>query len=228
MFNIGSSLAAARQARGLDLRAAAELTYIRVKYLSALEDDRFDDLPGRTYARAFLRTYATALDLNADEFVAEFDARLPEPEEPEPEPPARTVYVPLSALVGTAVVVLVGIVAWSVWSPGSSVSPSLSANVTPASAAPRVAHVRAARKTVVRAAPVLVIRAVNGPCWILVRRGSATGPVVAERTLEARQSARFAESQLWVRLGAPWNVVVQRGTRTVHLASTHTPVDVQL
>ena len=57
MFEIGASLAAARRARGLGMRDAERLTCMRSKYLTALEEGRFDELPGRTYARAFLRTY---------------------------------------------------------------------------------------------------------------------------------------------------------------------------
>src|SRR3954451_18420741 len=83
MFEIGASLAAARRARGLGLRDAERITCMRVRYLSALEEERFDALPGRTYARAFLRTYATALGWRADRFVAEFDAHEREPEEDE-------------------------------------------------------------------------------------------------------------------------------------------------
>lgn len=78
MFEIGASLAAARESQGLVLADAERLTRLRERYLRALEEDRFDVLPGRAYARAFLRSYADALSLDADAFVAEFDQRFPE------------------------------------------------------------------------------------------------------------------------------------------------------
>src|SRR4051812_37466688 len=89
MFEIGASLAEARRARGLAVHDAEQLTCMRAKYLTALEEERFDELPGRAYARAFLRTYATALGLQGDRFVAEFDEQRPEPEEEEPAPDFR-------------------------------------------------------------------------------------------------------------------------------------------
>jgi cytoskeleton protein RodZ len=78
LFEIGASLTAAREAQGLVLADAERLTRLRAGYLRALEEDRFEALPGRTYARAFLRSYADALSLDADRFVAEFDQRFPE------------------------------------------------------------------------------------------------------------------------------------------------------
>src|SRR5581483_4231161 len=73
VFDIGASLAAARETRGYSLADAERLTNVRGKYLAALECGDFDALPGRTYARAFLRTYATALGLEADRFVTAFE-----------------------------------------------------------------------------------------------------------------------------------------------------------
>src|SRR5512147_811486 len=108
MFEIGASLAAARRARGLTIRDAEQLTCMRAKYLTALEEDRFEALPGRAYARAFLRTYATALELQADRFVAEFDAQQPEPEEKEPVPdfrPRQPIHLPVSIPVLAAVAI---------------------------------------------------------------------------------------------------------------------------
>ena len=83
MFEIGGSLAAAREGQGLTPADAEQLTCLRGKYLSALEGDRFEELPGRVYARAFLRTYADALGLDADRFVREFEERFPESEDEE-------------------------------------------------------------------------------------------------------------------------------------------------
>ena len=63
MFDIGASLAAARQSRGLGLADVERLTCLRARYLISLEEDRFDDLPGRAYARALFRTYAISSKL---------------------------------------------------------------------------------------------------------------------------------------------------------------------
>jgi hypothetical protein len=217
MFEIGSSLAAARRARGLDLRAAERLTCMRAKYLAALEEDAFDELPGRAYARAFLRTYAAALGLEADRFVAEFDEQVPaeEPVEVGPSRPLhrrRSLRTPI-ALAAAAVVA--GIVFWSGWrgSPTIVPSPAATPQVPAAAAQPAVHHVRAARKTVT--SPSLLVVHAAGPCWVEVRRGDATGAVVVERTLAAGDVLRVKLAQVWIRLGAPWNVTVRRGGKLV-------------
>jgi hypothetical protein len=71
----------------------------------------------------------------------------------------------------------------------------------------------------------LVIRAMTGPWWLLVRRGGATGTVLFEGTLEEGKTMRFVP-RVWVRLGAPWNVAVQRGAHVVGGLATTTPVNI--
>jgi cytoskeletal protein RodZ len=72
---LGSSLAAARLALGLELRDVERDTRIRARYLAALEEEEFDALPGEAYAAAFLRTYAGYLELDADVYVEELRRR---------------------------------------------------------------------------------------------------------------------------------------------------------
>lgn len=228
MFEIGASLAAARRARGLGLRDAERITCMRAKYLTALEEDRFDELPGRTYARAFLRTYASALGLQADRFIAEFDAQQPEPEEEAAvefrarRPISLPVTVP--ALAAVAVVAILG---WSAWSGdrivNSTVSPTPPARAA-AAVVPRAQHhmVLIAH----RPSATLVVRAVGGACWIEARRGTGTGALLARRTLAPGESATFVAPRVWLRLGAPWNAVVRRGAQTLHLPATSVPVNV--
>ena len=88
MFEIGSSLREARERRGLTLADAEAETKIRSRYLAALENERFDVLPGDAYARGFLRTYAEYLDLDGDLYVDEFGERFAPPEEAMTLPPA--------------------------------------------------------------------------------------------------------------------------------------------
>jgi cytoskeleton protein RodZ len=56
--------------RNLDQVAAA--LKIRKVYLVAIEEGRFDDLPGATYAVGFVRAYADYLDLDSEEIVQRF------------------------------------------------------------------------------------------------------------------------------------------------------------
>jgi cytoskeleton protein RodZ len=50
--------------RGLELTQIEADTCIRARYLRALEDERFELLPGTAYVRGFLRTYARYLGLD--------------------------------------------------------------------------------------------------------------------------------------------------------------------
>jgi cytoskeleton protein RodZ len=68
---VGSKLRAARTRRKLSLQDAEEATKIRARYLGALEDEDWDQLPGDTYARAFIRTYAALLGLDGDQLAEE-------------------------------------------------------------------------------------------------------------------------------------------------------------
>ena len=57
-MDIGNTLRDARRRKDLGLPDCEAATRIRGRYLTALEDERFELLPEAAYARAFLRTYA--------------------------------------------------------------------------------------------------------------------------------------------------------------------------
>ena len=63
MSEIGATLQSARTRAGLDIADIEAETKIRAKYLRALEQEEWDQLPGSTYVRSFLRTYADVLGL---------------------------------------------------------------------------------------------------------------------------------------------------------------------
>jgi transcriptional regulator with XRE-family HTH domain len=75
MQAIGERLREARMRQGLDITEVEVATKIRAKYLRALENDEFTMLPGSTYVRSFLRTYAEYLGLDAQLLVEEFRAQ---------------------------------------------------------------------------------------------------------------------------------------------------------
>lgn len=73
---IGKVLREAREARGVELDAVAAVTKIRPRYLEAIEAERWEALPGRAYARGFLRAYAGFLELDPEPLVAELERDL--------------------------------------------------------------------------------------------------------------------------------------------------------
>ncbi len=68
----GGLLRATREALGFDLRSVAEILRIRYPYLEAIEENRFDELPGSTYAVGFVRAYAEHLGLDGTEVILRF------------------------------------------------------------------------------------------------------------------------------------------------------------
>jgi cytoskeleton protein RodZ len=77
-LEIGSILKETRQRLGIELATVEEQTKIRIKYLRALEDERWDVLPGPAYTRGFIRAYAETLGLDPELLVDEYRLRSEE------------------------------------------------------------------------------------------------------------------------------------------------------
>jgi len=73
----------ARMREHLDIAEFEARTKIRAKYLRALEDEEWSLLPGYTFTKAFLRTYADMLGLDGRLLVDEFKRQYPDPSETE-------------------------------------------------------------------------------------------------------------------------------------------------
>ena len=71
---LGASLRSRREGLHLRLDQVSEQTKIHVRHLRALEAGDVTALPGRVYARSFLKHYARVLGLDPEEVVAAFDA----------------------------------------------------------------------------------------------------------------------------------------------------------
>jgi cytoskeleton protein RodZ len=81
MAEIGSTLRETRIRKKIDITTVESATKIRAKYLRAIENEEWSVLPGPTYVKTFLRTYAQYLGLDAHLLVDEYAARFEEPEE---------------------------------------------------------------------------------------------------------------------------------------------------
>ncbi|MBA2264416.1 MAG: helix-turn-helix domain-containing protein, partial [Chloroflexi bacterium] len=66
---VGETLQLARDRKGVDLFRAERDTKIRLRYLSALEDSAYEDLPSPVYTKGFLRNYAIYLGLDPDDLL---------------------------------------------------------------------------------------------------------------------------------------------------------------
>jgi hypothetical protein len=86
MPEIGPTLREARMRARIDISEIETTTKIRAKYLRALENEEWDLLPGPTYVKTFLRTYAEALGLDAKLMVEEYKLRHERPSDAELRP----------------------------------------------------------------------------------------------------------------------------------------------
>ena len=211
MFEIGSTLREARTRQGLELRDAERATRLRVRYLAALEEERFDQLPGEAYAKAFLRTYADFLGLDSELYVAELHLRMVASRPPPPPSSERRLTLPgldlraAATLSAAAALVAAGVLAWRFGAgpeernvPVASPPPPATTTIPSPPPQPR----RDGSPALAR----LVVAAARGDCWLSVRAGSRDGRLLYEGTLREGDSLRFARKRLWVRMGAPWNL----------------------
>lgn len=81
---LGERLRKVREEQGDSLDVFADRLQIPLKYLEALEEGRYADLPSDVYIKSFLRSYALALNVNAETviklFESEYDVYRPQEE----------------------------------------------------------------------------------------------------------------------------------------------------
>ena len=90
MPEIGESLREARMRARIDVSEIEAKTKIRAKYLRALENEEWGLLPGPTFVKSFLRTYAQALGLDGKALVEEYRLHHESPTDTALEPIASS------------------------------------------------------------------------------------------------------------------------------------------
>ena len=214
---LGQMLRQERELRDIPLDRIEEATRIRAAQLRAIEDDRLEALPAEAYARGFVRTYAEYLGLNGDDVVAIFNeqwnrsSHRAEPALPQtPVSVARaptglfSLWVALACLLlagSTVIYVMGGSGGGHAAPPPPTTHPPATQPVTDsttsASQSPPSGHPAGVRMTVT---------ATQGSCWLEARRGSASGALLAERTLAPGQAVHLHGRRVWLRLGDPTSV----------------------
>ncbi|MFQ5716677.1 MAG: RodZ domain-containing protein [Nitrospinales bacterium] len=71
--NFGNYLKNERELRGIPLEEIADRTKIPLRFLQALEDNNFDEIPGEVFIKGFIRSYAKSIGASAEETLAAFD-----------------------------------------------------------------------------------------------------------------------------------------------------------
>jgi cytoskeleton protein RodZ len=238
VFEIGNSLREARLRQGLEIPRIEAETKIRGKYLRALEEEQFDVLPGDTYVKGFLRTYADYLGLEGQLYLDEYNSRFTTAEEAPvaqataPKRRSRPVesnfiVIALAGIVAVTVLVVVGL-------REAGEDPQNEPPIVPATTGQTTTEQGAAETNTGAAAaeqarPVrrarLVLTAVQGDCWMQVRAGGVNGKLLFEGTVEESQTQRFLKyKRLWLELGAPGNLNAKLNGRRVQNWPTESAV----
>lgn len=103
----GTRLRRERERRRITLSAIAANTKISMSLLHGLENGDVSRWPPGIFRRSFVRSYASAVGLDADEITREFLERFPDPNDPVPAAPASTAFEPHGAAGSTLRLTLV-------------------------------------------------------------------------------------------------------------------------
>ncbi len=235
MFDIGASLREARTRRGLSLDDVTAGLRIRERYVTALEEERWELMPGEAYAKGFLRMYAEFLGLDGSLYVDEYNERVAAHQDeafvPESLAPAKGRSRLLTRTIVGIVAVAAAVAALNAFGSGTPASthvqPDLSnvANAAPAKkvAAPIVHHVAASKPV------VALIRAVTSRSWLSVRIGGANGKEIFRGFLDQGHKLSYDLHQnVWLRIGRPQALAIRIGRNLVGGLPGSTPANLLL
>ncbi len=225
MPEIGATLREARMRARIDVSEIEAQTKIRARYLRALENEEWDLLPGPTFIKSFLRTYATALGLDGKALVEEYRVNFEHPGEQEIQPlstPRRRMrpggevggapagggpsrgYMVTVGLIGLLIVILiVGLL-----SRGSS--PKKSAGTDGTGTGHRTGsqqhrhrrtRYRAGTRTVFAAGEVSVSLQATAPVWVCLVNGAAQKLIPGVDLRPGQRNGPFHAKRFEVTLG---------------------------
>lgn len=220
MTGVGETLRGAREEMGLSYQDVEESIKIRAVYLRAIEEERFEELPGAAYTKGFMRTYAKFLGLDGDAVIAAYLSMAAVlPEEPAPSAPrrlqgARPAFRRTALLATAAVAVIIVIVLSFYFNPAEqkpiSDPPGLSEQNQPEDAAPPVTPEvsdEPAEPVIIEGLVVEV--AYSAPCWLDVR---ADGEPVFSGTKGEGESLRIEANEYveFVSIGATEAITITK------------------
>ncbi len=229
MFEIGNSLREARLRQELDFNEVEQRTKIRGKYLRSLEEEQFELLPGPTYVKGFLRTYADVLGLDGQLYVDEYNSRFVVGGEEELGlRPRRSAVrqqrnrrlesnVVLVALAAIALVTALVIGAWKSGGGGDGTKPQFD---RPA----RTPSKSTLPSTVPATGVLLVIRAKGGNSLLEIHARRAGGPLRYQGTLlKGSTPLKLWARRFWINAGTPEHLVVTANGRRVSIGGGGQP-----
>lgn len=189
----GARLRAAREAMGLSLEFVAAKLMIRADYVAALEAMNVNLIPGKAYAKAYLRSYVKFLGLSEDDIVRQYEgesARLREDasepiRNPESKPNRERPWFWALTLAAVGVAFIGARALNDTKAQDAAKAPPATTHHVTAAAPPVVAPETPREDPWGLAAQVVEIQA-SVPAWIEVR--GPDGTIFMSRTLQAGES----------------------------------------
>jgi cytoskeleton protein RodZ len=230
---IGERLREARMRQKIDIAEVESATKIRAKYLRALENEEFGLLPGTTFVKTFMRTYAEYLGLDAqlliEEYRVDYEPRgesdlqpmVSRPSRRDQErrrprgsrgPPGPGTAILVVVVVVLAIFAILGLTGGGNGNSGGGKSVSTTKPT-------KKKHHRARRRRAVQPRPTSVrLRIVpSAPSYICVDRGLGT-PVIYQGTTTTPQT--FRGRRLRVNIGNAAGVTVTANGKRVAIPGT--------
>ena len=204
--SFGEKLRREREKRSITLEQISQSTKIGTRMLQALEDDKFNQLPGGIFNKGFVRAYARHVGLDEDQTVADYleasgDAPPVQPELPAEESVQRieaSAVAPQRQLPWGlfAAILLLAALALSIWShrqkkhdgaatqspPGTPASQQFVENAQPAPATPSSAAPDRDKPSIT---PPSIRSTVSSPPQITPTSARTSGQVPAKTPPEA-------------------------------------------
>ena len=74
MASVGQYLRSQREAKRMSVEEVSRATRVPMSSVERIEADQFDELPGEVFVRGFLKSYARAVGVPAEEVLARYTA----------------------------------------------------------------------------------------------------------------------------------------------------------
>jgi len=197
---VGQELAAAREARGLAVADVAQQLKFSARQLEALEQEQFDALPGATFTRGMVRSYARLLKLDPEPLVQRIAGLCEVPDssrlaaryhQPVPfsDSARRSTFTYLAVSLG--VLVLVGAVAYQ-WHQERTAAARRATLVAKAKPRPPAAPVAPA--------PPVQVQAVVQEKTVVEHKPVAAAPAPAPRYAGGHRLVVRTEGEAWIEI----------------------------
>jgi cytoskeleton protein RodZ len=231
---IGERLREARMRQKIDIAEVEAATKIRAKYLRALENEEFSLLPGTTFVKTFMRTYAEYLGLDAQLLIEEYRVDYEPRGEGDPQPmvsrpsrrqerrrprPSRGPPGPGTAVVVVVVAVLAIFGILGLTSGGSKNENTADRGATTSTQPKKPGKSKRKREANPKPRSVRHRIVPSAPTYLCVDRGAGT-TVIYEDTPATPQI--FKGKRLRVNIGNAASVSVKANGKRVPIPSTDT------